>query len=120
MSNSICIVTSSVTRVWKTWSPVCVYPAFAMEWKPASELCNASVCNATVENIPEELLRGGTFSLQLRVQDASGRTYISDPIQMQVSMPEPIPEPTPEPPASLWQGFFEWLFGPIIRLFGGK
>ena len=96
-----------------------LYPAFAMEWKPASELCNASVCNATVENIPEELLRGGTFSLQLRVQDASGRTYISDPIQMQVSMPEPIPEPTPEPPASLWQGFFEWLFGPIIRLFGG-
>ena len=97
-----------------------LYPAFAMEWKPAEAICNASVCNATVENIPDELLRGGVFSLQLRVRDAAGKTYDSDPVQMKVSLPEPVPTPTPEPPKSLWRGFFEWLFGPIIRLFGGK
>ena len=101
-----------------------LYPRFAMEWKPASELCNASVCNASVQDIPQELLDGGTFSLQLRAQDGSGRTYLSDPVKMQVSVPqrtpEAVPTPEPEPKRSFWGGFFHWLFGPLIRLFGGS
>ena len=97
-----------------------LYPYYAMAWTSAADLCNASVCNADVENIPDELLRGGTFSLQLRARDASGNTYISDPVMMQVSLPEPTPVPTPEPQRSFLGGFFHWLFGPLIRLFGGK
>ena len=101
-----------------------LYPQFAMEWRPASELCNSSVCNASVTDIPEELLNGGTFSLQLRAQDGAGRTYISDPVKMQVSVPrtptEAVPTPEPEPKRSFWGGFFHWLFGPLIRLFGGS
>lgn len=101
-----------------------LYPRFAMEWKPASELCNASACNASVQDIPQELLDGGTFSLQLRAQDGSGRTYLSDPVKMQVSVPqrtpEAVPTPEPEPKRSFWGGFFHWLFGPLIRLFGGS
>ena len=39
---------------------------------------------------------------------------------MQVSVPEPTPTPTPEPEAErgFFSGFFHWLFGPILRLFG--
>ncbi len=101
-----------------------LYPQFAMEWKPASELCNSSVCNASVQNIPQELLNGGNFSLQLRAQDGAGRTYVSDPVRMEVSVPQTapdsVPTPEPEPQRSFWGGFFHWLFGPLIRLFGGS
>ena len=96
-----------------------LYPAFAMEWTPAGQVCSASTCNATV-SVPDELLRGGKFSLQLRVRDASGQIYISDPVDMEVASAEPIPTPTPEPQRSFFSDFFHWLFGPIIRLFGGK
>ena len=96
-----------------------LYPAFAMEWKPASDVCNASVCNASV-SVPDELLQQGKFSLQLRVRDAAGKIYQSDPVEMEVSLPpQPTPTPAPEQPKSLLGGFFAWLFGPIIRLFGG-
>ena len=96
-----------------------LYPAFGMEWTPASEICNSSVCNASV-SVPEDLLAQGKFSLQLRVRDASGRTYNSDPVMMEVSMPvQPTPTPVPEKPKSVFIGFLEWLFSPIIRLFGG-
>lgn len=96
-----------------------LYPAFAMEWKPASEICNSSVCNASV-SVPDDLLQQGRFSLQLRVRDASGKIYMSDPVAMEVSLPsQPTPTPVPEQPKSLLGGFFAWLFGPIIRLFGG-
>lgn len=97
-----------------------LFPAFAMEWTPASELCNESVCKASVTDIPRELLSGGTFSLQLRAQDPSGRTIISDPIKMQVSLPEPTPTPVPEEHSSGFGAFLRWLFGPIIRLFSGR
>ncbi len=100
-----------------------LYPAFAMEWTPAGDLCSGVVCKASVRNIPDELLKGGTFSLQLRAQDTEGRTVISDPITMQVSIPASTatPIPTPEPEHhSVFGGFLRWLFGPIIRLFGGK
>ena len=96
-----------------------LYPAFAMEWKPASEVCNSSVCNASV-SVPDDLLHQGRFSLQLRVRDAAGKIYMSDPVAMEVSLPsQPTPTPVPEQPKSLLGGFFAWLFGPIIRLFGG-
>ncbi len=95
-----------------------LYPAFAMEWKPASDVCNSSVCNASV-SVPDELLQQGRFSLQLRVRDAAGKIYQSDPVEMEVSLPQPTPTPVPEQPKSLIGGFLEWLFGPIIRLFGG-
>ena len=96
-----------------------LYPAFAMEWKPASEVCNSSVCNASV-SVPQDLLQQGRFSLQLRVRDATGKIYMSDPVDMEVSLPpQPTPTPVPEQPKSLLGGFFAWLFGPIIRLFGG-
>ena len=97
-----------------------LYPAFAMEWTSADELCNESVCYASVSEIPEELLQNGTFSLQLRAQDQYGKTIVSDPVTMQVSLPEPTPTPVPEESHSFLGGFFHWLFGPIIRLFGGK
>ena len=89
-----------------------------MEWKPAAELCNASACKASV-SVPQELLEQGSFSLELRARDASGKTYISDPVTMEVSVQAPAatPTPVPEQPKSLLGGFFEWLFGPIIRLF---
>lgn len=96
-----------------------LYPAFAMEWTKAADVCNASVCNATV-TVPDELLQQGKFSLQLRVRDASGRIYMSDPVMMEVSMAQPAPTPVPEQPKSFLGGFFEWLFGPLIRLFRGK
>ena len=67
-----------------------------------------------------ELLQQGKFSLQLRTRDASGKTYQSDPVTMEVSLPaQPEPTPVPEQPKSVFAGFLEWLFGPIIRLFGG-
>lgn len=98
-----------------------IYPGFAMEWTPAAELCNASACNTSV-SVPEELLKQGKFSLQLRTRDAAGKTYVSDPVEMEVSSAQtaPTPEPEPEQPKSFFAGFFEWLFGPLIRLFGGK
>lgn len=96
-----------------------LYPAFAMEWTKAADVCNASVCNATV-TVPDELLRQGKFSLQLRVRDASGKVYMSEPVMMEVSMAQPAPTPVPEQPKSFLAGFFEWLFGPLIRLFRGK
>ena len=96
-----------------------LYPAFAMEWTKAADVCNASVCNATV-TVPDGLLQQGKFSLQLRVRDASGKIYMSDPVMMEVSMAQPAPTPVPEQPKSFLGGFFEWLFGPLIRLFRGK
>ena len=96
-----------------------LYPAFAMEWTPASKVCNASACNATV-SVPDDLLKQGKFSLQLRVRDAAGNIYMSDPVMMEVSFQQPTPTPMPEQPKSFLSGFFEWLFGPLIRLFGGK
>ncbi len=96
-----------------------LYPAFAMEWTPASKVCNASACNATV-TVPDDLLKQGKFSLQLRVRDAAGNIYMSDPVMMEVSFQQPAPTPVPEQPKSFLAGFFEWLFGPLIRLFGGK
>ena len=96
-----------------------LYPALAMPWTGAGEICNSSVCNASV-SVPDELLQQGRFSLQLRVRDASGKTYNSDPVEMEVTLPaQPTPTPVPEQPKSFLAGFFEWLFGPIIRLFGG-
>ena len=98
-----------------------IYPGFAMEWTAASELCNASACNASV-SVPDELLSQGKFSLQLRTRDAAGRTYVSEPVEMEVASAQTAPTPTPEPeqPKSFLAGFFEWLFGPLIRLFKGK
>lgn len=96
-----------------------LYPAFAMEWTPASKVCNASACNAVV-TVPNDLLQSGRFSLQLRVRDASGRTYVSDPVEMEVASAQPAPTPTPEPQGSFLSDFLNWLFGPIIRLFSGK
>ena len=98
-----------------------IYPGFAMEWTPAAELCNASACNASV-SVPDELLRQGKFALQLRTRDAAGKTYVSDAVEMEVSSAQttPTPEPEPEQPKSFFAGFFEWLFGPLIRLFRGK
>ena len=96
-----------------------LYPAFAMEWTPASKVCNASACNATV-TVPDDLLKQGKFSLQLRVRDAAGNIYMSDPVMMEVSFQQPTPTPMPEQPKSFLGGFFEWLFGPLIRLFRGK
>ena len=90
-----------------------------MGWTPASEICNSSVCNASV-SVPDELLKQGRFSLELRVRDTGGRTYVSDPVAMEVNIPiQPTQIPEPEQPQSLLGGFFAWLFGPIIRLFGG-
>lgn len=97
-----------------------LYPAFAMEWTPASLLCNDSTCSTSVTNIPEDLLRGGTFSLQLRAQDPSGHTIISEPVKLQVSIPEPTATPMPEEHHSVFLGFLRWLFSPIIRLFSGR
>lgn len=98
-----------------------IYPGFAMEWTAASELCNASACNASV-SVPDELLKQGKFSLQLRTRDAAGRTYVSEPVEMEVTTAQTAPTPIPEPeqPKSFLAGFFEWLFGPLIRLFKGK
>ena len=96
-----------------------IYPGFAMEWTPAADLCNASACNATV-SVPDELLKQGKFALQLRTRDASGKTYVSDAVEMEVSTAQTAPTPEPEQPKSFLAGFFEWLFGPLIRLFGGK
>ncbi len=96
-----------------------LYPAYAMEWTPANKVCNSSVCRANV-SVPEPLLQGGKFSLQLRVRDNSGKTYVSDPVEMEVHLPAPTATPVPEQPQSFLGGFFHWLFGPIIRLFGGK
>ncbi len=98
-----------------------IYPGFAMEWTPAAEVCNASACNATV-SVPNELLQQGKFALQLRTRDAVGKVYVSDAVEMEVSSAQtaPTPEPEPEQPKSFFAGFFEWLFGPLIRLFRGK
>ena len=73
-----------------------------------------------MESIPEDLLNGGGFSLQLNAKDSAGNVYRSDFVTMQVSVPEPTPTPTPEPEAQrgFFSGFFHWLFGPILRLFG--
>ncbi len=97
-----------------------LYPAYAMNWTKAADLCTSSACNFSVESIPEDLLNGGGFSLQLNAKDSAGNVYRSDFVTMQVSVPEPTPTPTPEPEAqrSFFGGFFHWLFGPILRLFG--
>ena len=97
-----------------------LYPAYAMNWTKAADLCTSSECNFSVETIPEDLLNGGGFSLQLNAKDSAGNVYRSDFVTMQVSAPEPTPTPTPEPEAErgFFSGFFHWLFGPILRLFG--
>ena len=97
-----------------------LYPAYAMDWTKAADLCTSSACSYSVESIPEDLLNGGGFSLQLNAKDSAGNVYRSDFVTMQVSVPEPTPTPTPEPEAQrgFFSGFFHWLFGPILRLFG--
>ena len=97
-----------------------LYPAYAMNWTKAADLCTSSECTFSVESIPEDLLNGGGFSLQLNAKDSAGNVYRSDFVTMQVSAPEPTPTPTPEPEAQrgFFSGFFHWLFGPILRLFG--
>lgn len=96
-----------------------LYPGFAMEWSSAAFVCNASICSANVSNIPVELLQGGNFSIQLQAKDANGRVYQSAPVEMSVSGVVSTEEPTTEKPTSFLGGFFRWLFGPILRLFGG-
>ena len=97
-----------------------LYPAYAMNWTKSADLCTSSECTFSVESIPEDLLNGGGFSLQLNAKDSAGNVYRSDFVTMQVSVPEPTPTPTPEPEVqrSFLGGFFHWLFGPILRLFG--
>ncbi len=99
-----------------------LYPSYAMNWTKAADICTSSECNYSVTMIPDDLLNGGSFSLQLNAKDSAGNVYRSDFVTMQVSAPEPTPTPTPEPEVqrSFLSGFFHWLFGPIIRLFGGK
>ncbi len=99
-----------------------LYPSYAMNWTKAADICTSSECNYSITMIPDDLLNGGGFSLQLNAKDSAGNVYRSDFVTMQVSAPEPTPTPTPEPEVqrSFLSGFFHWLFGPIIRLFGGK
>ncbi len=105
-----------------------LYPGFAMEWTQASKICTASDCKFDIKSIPDQLLKGGSFYVQLQAKDLTGKIYQSDPIGLQVSgqlaqtetvtatvMPEKL-----EKKPSFIARFFRWLFGPIIRLFGGK
>lgn len=101
-----------------------LYPGFAMEWTSAAKICNASTCSFDVKSIPEQLLKDGSFSVQLQARDSGGRIYQSDPIGLQVaSQPglqlsaTPEASGTPENEPSFIARFFRWLFGPIIGLF---
>lgn len=103
-----------------------LYPGFAMEWTEASKVCNASTCTFEIKSIPDQLLKQGSFYIQLQAKDSNGRIYQSDPIGLQVAgqtTPQVTGTPTSEEPEkkpNFIVRFFRWLFGPIIRLFGGK
>jgi len=103
-----------------------LYPGFAMEWTEASKVCNASTCSFEIKSIPDQLLKQGSFYIQLQAKDSNGRIYQSDPIGLQVAgqttsqvTGTPMSE-EPEKKPNFIVRFFRWLFGPIIRLFGGK
>ncbi len=103
-----------------------LYPGFAMEWTEASKVCNASTCTFEIKSIPDQLLKQGSFYIQLQAKDSNGRIYQSDPIGLQVAgqtTPQVTSTPKSEEPEkkpNFIVRFFRWLFGPIIRLFGGK
>ena len=101
-----------------------LYPGFAMEWTDAAKICNASTCTFDIQSIPDQLLKGGSFYVQLQARDGGGRIFQSSPIGLQVAG-QPVIEgsatpavgETPESRPNFIVRFFRWLFGPIIRLF---
>ena len=103
-----------------------LYPGFAMEWTPASKVCDTATCRFDIKSIPEPLLQSGTFYIQLQARDNNGRIYQSDPIGLQVSgqrTPAPVATPAgsferPVKKPSFITQFFRWLFSPITGLFG--
>lgn len=103
-----------------------LYPGFAMEWTPASNVCDTAACRFDIRSIPEPLLQNGTFYVQLQARDNNGRIYQSDPIGLQVSgqrTPAPVSTPAgsferPVKKPSFITQFFRWLFSPITGLFG--
>ncbi len=100
-----------------------LFPGFAMEWMTADKLCSGERCSFEIINIPNDLLKDGVFYIQLQGRDKSGRVYQSDPIGLQAAVtPEPSATPIVEEAkkGNWFTRFFRWLFGPIIRLFGGK
>ena len=99
-----------------------LFPGFAMEWTTADKLCTGTSCKFEILNIPMDLLKDGVFYIQLQGRDKSGRVYQSDPIGLQAAVtPEPSATPVPEEveEGNWFTRFLKWLFGPIIRLFGG-
>ena len=99
-----------------------LFPGFAMEWTTADKLCTGTSCKFEILNIPMDLLKDGVFYIQLQGRDKSGRVYQSDPIGLQAAVtPEPSVTPVPEEveEGNWFTRFLKWLFGPIIRLFGG-
>lgn len=100
-----------------------LFPGFAMEWMTADKLCSGESCSFEIMNIPSDLLKDGVFYIQLQGRDKSGRVYQSDPIGLQAAVtPEPSATPVVEEvkQGNWFTRFFRWLFGPIIRLFGGE
>ena len=98
-----------------------IYPGFAMEWTPAASICSNASCTATVRNIPEALLQGGLFSIQLQAKDISGKVYQSIPVEMRVSGAAYTATPEAQSGSqggSFLGGFLSWLFGPLLRLLG--
>jgi len=102
-----------------------LYPGFAMEWTPATKLCNASNCNYDIVKIPDSLLKNGMFYIQLQAKDYSGKIYQSDPIGFQVAgslTPTPVPTEKPvEKPSigSFFSRLLRFIFWPLIKLFQG-
>ena len=102
-----------------------LYPGFAMEWTPATKLCNASNCNYDVVKIPDTLIKNGMFYIQLQAKDYSGKIYQSDPIGFQISgylTPTPVPTEKPvEKPSigSFLSRLLRFIFWPLIKLFQG-
>jgi Leucine-rich repeat (LRR) protein len=102
-----------------------LYPGFAMEWTPATKLCNASNCNYDIVKIPDSLLKNGMFYIQLQAKDYSGKIYQSDPIGFQVAgslTPTPVPTEKPvEKPSigSFFSRLLRVIFWPLIKLFQG-
>jgi len=102
-----------------------LYPGFAMEWTPATKLCNASDCNYDIVKIPDSLLKNGMFYIQLQAKDYAGKIYQSDPIGFQISgslTPTPVPTEKPaEKPSigSFFSRLFRFIFWPLIKLFQG-
>ena len=102
-----------------------LYPGFGMEWTPATKICTASSCKFEVMNIPESLLKEGSFYIQLQAKDSNGKIYQSDPIGFQISgSPTPTASPTAQPAekpsfGSFLRRLLRFIFWPVIKLFGG-